>query len=130
MNCKSAQIQSLNTLEKTRGLTLEKGFNEKLDDEILEELRSKFKVEEKDEVVEEDWSIQIQEKKEEVVEESVETLSELEGAIEFEEKIPENVEHIKAIIPELEGIKVVGKIDYLNLKPLKFPRQKLKRTGT
>ena len=114
-------------LEKTRGLTLEKGFNEKLDDEILEELRSKFKVEEKDEVVEEDWSIQ--EKKEEVVEESVETLSELEGAIEFEEKIPENVERIKAIIPELEGIKVVGKIDLPEPKAPEIPEAETEENG-
>lgn len=92
-------------LEK-KGIDLEKGLNEKLDEALLDELREVFKPFEEEE--NSDWSVQ---SKKEEAPSQVDSLSELEGDIEFEEQLPEEVEHIKADVPDLEGIKVVGKID-------------------
>ncbi len=106
---KTSPNQIVKHLEKNRGLSIDKGLNEKLEDNILADLRDTFKIEEELEPAQEDWSVI--EKKEEVVEEQVESLAELEESKDSEELIPENAEYIKVDIPDLEGITVVGKID-------------------
>ncbi len=109
-------------LEREKGMKIENGVNEKLDESTVKELKAYFESIAPGEESE-DWTVA--KKKEEKG--NVASLQELGEDIEFEEKIPEDVEHIKPEIPNLEGPKILDKIDLPEPKEPKKEVEQIKK---